>query len=62
MFDHCFVRVNDGKHAGLGGWVAEMRTSELSGKARLRIVDFVREIDDLEAGVWVDASNCEELS
>ena len=43
-----------------GGWVADMVTSPLTGRARLRIVDFVREIDDQDAGTWKYASDCEE--
>lgn len=46
----------------LGGYVADVERSPLSGKQRLRIVDRPSEVRDHEAGTWVDAADCELIN
>lgn len=36
------------------GYVAEMADSPLTGSLRIRVVDFISEIDDPDAGKWID--------
>ena len=45
----------------LHGYVADMVESPLTGKTRLRVVDFISEAADPEAGKWIDASKCSEI-
>ena len=40
------------------GYVVEVAESPLTGKKLYRVVDFLSEIDDDEAGKWRDAADC----
>lgn len=42
-----------------GGYVIDSAISPLTGKCRLLVADSLN--DDLEAGRWVDSSNCWEV-
>jgi len=36
--------------------VADVAVSPLSGMTRVRVVDYIREIEDPDAGCWIDAT------
>ena len=42
----------------LAGWCADVLESPLTGKTMVRIVDFISEISDPDAGKWVYACDC----
>lgn len=43
------------------GYVAEHAISPLTGKCQLRVVDFVSEASDPDAGKWLYSHECEEV-
>ena len=46
------------EHGTLGeGYVVEESVSKLTGRDRIRIVDYPSECDDTEAGKWIDAAD-----
>ena len=49
------------EHGTVGeGYVADVQDSPLSGRTMIRVVDFVSEANDPDAGKWVPASDCWE--
>ena len=47
------------RHGTIGsGFVADVTDSPLTGKTRIRIVDFPHEAADDDAGKWFDACDC----